>query len=320
MSDATIAVIMTAYNEKEEWLQQAIESVLNQTYRDIHLYVLLDHPDNDTLWQRIQQYAGTDGRVSAFINEENLGLVESLNRLLGLVQESYIARMDADDICLPRRLEQEMQFMQQQNLDFVMTGIDFIRKEQLEPGPEIPLLLPEQFAQCEKYGNYATHPTWLVKREVYQQLRGYRDVKYCEDLDFVLRAIQKGYRLGRMEEVLLHYRMRADGITNSYAYEQYEKAAFLRRIYARGQSVEEVSVQELNQRKDFTEEARKQEFQKAKGQIDAFAADLYKGNYAACIRNAVGGLLGSSLYRHIFWSTVKNNRKTNKIFRKARTT
>ena len=318
MENETIAVIMTAYNEKADWFCKALDSVLQQTYENIQVYVLLDHPENAELWSIMRTYAEQDRRIHLYQNDKNLGLVASLNKLLTVVTESYVARMDADDICCPERLEKEMAFMRQYQLDFVMSGIDFIRHDVIEAGPDVPLLLPELFAESEKYGNHATHPTWLLKREVYQKLAGYREIHYCEDLDFVLRAIQKGYRLGRMPEVLLHYRMRETGISASYAYEQYEKASYLRDIYCKDQQLDAIDPQRLNQRRDFSDSVLKEKFQKEKGNLDAFAADLYQRKYFSCVMKALRGILGSPIYRRIFFETLRNNRNMTRIFEKAR--
>ena len=92
-----IAVIMTAYNEEKEWVCECMDSVLGQTYDNLHLYVLLDNPDNDVLKDLLKSYEEKDSRVSFFVNEKNLGLVRSLNKLLDIVTEKYIARMDAED-------------------------------------------------------------------------------------------------------------------------------------------------------------------------------------------------------------------------------
>lgn len=318
MQKDAIAVIMSAYNEKEAWFRSAVESVLNQTYDKIHLYILLDNPNNHVLWKAMQEYAAQDKRVSIYRNCKNLGLVASLNKLLGMITENIVARMDADDICYEYRLEKELQFMNQYQLDFVVSSIDFIRNDILERGPDIPCLLPELFAECEKYGNYATHPTWLLKRYVYEQLNGYRKINYCEDFDFVLRAIQSGFRIGRTQEVLLHYRMRTSGISSSYAYEQYEKSVYLRAVYGDGSLVSEVVSEELNRREDFSDEALKIRFQMAKAQIDAFASDLYQRKYVSAGARAFKGILTSGLYRKIFFEILKSNRNVAKVFRKAK--
>ena len=198
-----VAVIMTAYNEKEEWIRKSIESVLQQTYENLHIYILLDNPENDQLKKIREEYAAIDLRITFIINEQNMGLVGALNKLISVVEEKYVARMDADDICDKDRIAKEMQFLEKYNLDFVMCGIDFIRDEKRENGPSVPTLIGNRFNECEKYGNFATHPTWLLKKEVYDRLEGYRDVKYCEDYDFVLRAIQAGFNCGRLEDVLI---------------------------------------------------------------------------------------------------------------------
>ena len=318
MNTETVAVIMTAYNENESWFKAAIDSILSQTYTDIHLYLLLDNPDNKRLWEIMENYSDLDNRVSIFRNEKNLGLVGSLNKLLTMVEEPYIARMDADDISCETRIEKEMIFLKENHLDFVMSGIDFIRDENREAGPDIPTLLKEDFSESEKYGNLATHPTWLLKHDVYTNLCGYRDLQYCEDLDFVLRAIQKGYQLGRMKDILLHYRVRENGISVSYAYEQYEKAHYLHSMYASGKKISDINPKELNERRDFKNEKIKDSFQKQKSKIDVFASNLYQKKYCLCLLGALKGIISSRQYRRIFFDTVKSNRRMAKIYEKAR--
>lgn len=313
----TVAVIMTAYNEKEEWIRASIESVLQQTYQKLRFYILLDHPHNERLRDVIAEYAKEDQRICWRVNRENLGLVGSLNQLLSVVTEPYIARMDADDICLPGRLEQEMSFLLQHQLDFVMSGIDFIREDCILPGPDVPCLLPGVFAEAEKYGNFATHPTWLVKREVYEKLQGYRNITYCEDLDFVLRSLQNGFKLGRMEEVLLHYRLRESGISMSYAYEQFEKADLLRRAYAKNHPVEQLNPDEINALSDCDGAERKQEFIRQKQAVDDFTGCLYAKRYGKCLLLAAKGIVTSQMYRRIFFYTLRNYLQTRKLFKEV---
>ena len=79
MCDKTIAVIMTAYNEEEIWIHECMQSILTQTYKDFHLYVLLDNPENESLKTILRNYEKEDTRVSFYVNDQNLGLVKSLN-------------------------------------------------------------------------------------------------------------------------------------------------------------------------------------------------------------------------------------------------
>lgn len=309
---------MTAYNEEENWIRESVASILDQTYRNLRLYLLLDNPANERLKCLLAEYARRDERVTFHVNDVNMGLVDSLNKLLGMVSEPLVARMDADDVADVRRLERELAFMEEHNLDFAMSDVDFLVDGSVEPGPVIPLLLPEDMAQCEKYGNVSTHPTWLLKREVYERLGGYRNLRYCEDYDLVLRALQQGFRLGRLNEVLLHYRLRDSGITKTYAYEQYEKARAIRRAYARGERVQEIDVEAQNMADGHRPKRNRERFEQAKRRLDAFSADLYRGNYGRCMVNLLGGFFTSGYYRRLFCETFYHRIKMDRIYRGKR--
>ena len=95
-----IGVIMSVYNEEPKWLRAAIESILSQTYKTFRYYILLDHPDNDVLKEIIEEYQKKDERILFYQNVQNIGLVYSLNKLIGLVEEPYIARMDAERLAV----------------------------------------------------------------------------------------------------------------------------------------------------------------------------------------------------------------------------
>lgn len=304
-----IAVIMTAYNEKPEWVTECVESVLGQTYANICLYILLDNPDNDDLRKLLQGYSEKNNNVLFFQNKENLGLVASLNKLLGIVTESYIARMDADDICAPNRLEKEMQFLEKNNLDFVMSDCSFIYTDGKKgAGTSIPDLEGEYFNEAQAFGNVALHQTWLLKKEVYDVLGGYRNVRYCEDYEFTLRAIQQGFKLGRMSEELVTYRFRSSSISSLNAKEQFEKARFLRYMYRKNKRIADIPVSYLNEKFSNYTDMQKDEFAAAKIKADEFAAELYAHRYANAIKRLVAFLHGKEsrkLFVNLFYGRCR---------------
>ena len=96
--DKKIGVIMSAYNENIDWVRESVDSILKQTYSNLKLYITLDNPDNCELRELLEYYESTDDRVRLIKNEHNLGLVTCLNKMINIVDEDIIARMDADDI------------------------------------------------------------------------------------------------------------------------------------------------------------------------------------------------------------------------------
>jgi glycosyltransferase involved in cell wall biosynthesis len=103
-----VTVLTTIYNGKA-YLNEAIESVLNQTYSDFE-FLIIDDTSTDNSVEIINSYQ--DPRIRLFKNEKNIGQTASLNIGLGLSMGKYIARLDQDDVCLPKRLEEQVDFMQ----------------------------------------------------------------------------------------------------------------------------------------------------------------------------------------------------------------
>ena len=102
-----ISVIMSAYKEDEKWLRASIESILNQSFQDFEFIIVLDNPDAKKLDYIIKEYKERFSKIKYFKNKKNMGLVYSLNFALKHAKGEYIARMDADDIEIPTRLEEE---------------------------------------------------------------------------------------------------------------------------------------------------------------------------------------------------------------------
>ena len=216
-----ISVIMSAYNESYAELERSIGSILAQTYSNIELIIVNDNPNNIELKTILNTI--TDERVKIFSNEKNIGLVNSLNKAVHLSKGNLIARMDADDISMPERLEVQYKYMQEKCLYMAGADIQFINEvgDVTVERFHFPTT-QDQILLNIKYGNCLAHPTWLVKKEIYLDLHGYRNVKSCEDYDFVLRVLNKGiYQVGNVPIVCLQYRLRQYGISKQTEAEQY---------------------------------------------------------------------------------------------------
>ena len=100
-----ISVILSTYNEPCDMIVKSIDSILNQTYRTFELILINDNPAREELDILLNKYEKSDSRIIYNKNTENEGLVYCLNKAVGLATGDYIARMDADDISRPDRLE-----------------------------------------------------------------------------------------------------------------------------------------------------------------------------------------------------------------------
>src|SRR4030042_1971241 len=100
---------MSVYNG-EKYLKEAVESILNQTFRDFE-FIIINDGSTDGTGAILASYQQKDARIRIY-NQENQGLIASLNRGCQLARGEYIARMDADDISLPQRLQRQLDYME----------------------------------------------------------------------------------------------------------------------------------------------------------------------------------------------------------------
>ena len=217
-----ISIIMSTYKEEENLLRESIESILNQTYKDFEFIIILDHPENDLHKRIIEKYSKIDNRIRFFVNEKNIGLTGSLNRGLSLAKGEYIARMDADDISLPYRLERQLEYIKKNQYDLI-GGITQMIDEDRNSIYSIQKV-PTDFNKIKKalrYGQCIAHPTWLGRKEVFDYLNGYRNIPFCEDFDFTLRVVLNGFKISNLNETVLKYRMTKNSISRNNLYDQY---------------------------------------------------------------------------------------------------
>ena len=117
MIDNLVSVIMCLYNTREEYLREAIESILNQTYANFEFIIIDDGSTNNSV-SVVQSYH--DKRI-LLIRKEHSGIPESLNIGLDLAQGEFIARMDSDDVCLPDRFETQVGYLKE-HTDCIVCG------------------------------------------------------------------------------------------------------------------------------------------------------------------------------------------------------
>ena len=229
-----VSIIMGIYNCALT-LSEAIESILNQTFKDFEFIIILDYPDNNLHKKIIEEYSKIDNRIRFFVNEKNLGLTGSLNRGLSLAKGEYIARMDADDISLPYRLERQLEYIKKNQYDLIGGITQMID----EDGNSIYSIqkVPTDFNKIKKalrYGQCIAHPTWLGRKEVFDYLNGYRNIPLCEDFDFTLRVVLNGFKISNLNETVLKYRMTKNSISRNNLYDQYLYMKYITNEYSNG--------------------------------------------------------------------------------------
>ena len=181
----TVSVIMSILNG-EYTMNRAIDSILNQTYREIEL-IICDDGSSDATWQRLQEYRQRDARIALLSNENTMGLAASLNRCLRLAKGEYIARQDADDYSDPERIEKTLAYLRRRALPFAACGVRISG----ETGIWSRRMYPEEITRHEiiKHNPFF-HPTMVFKKSALEAVGGYRvapETRRTEDYDLVMR-------------------------------------------------------------------------------------------------------------------------------------
>ena len=298
---ALVSVIMSTYNESGDYIRASASSVLEQTLSDLELIIVIDNPENEAAVKTVNAFAADDSRVIVLRNERNMGLVYSLNRAISAAAGPVLARMDADDIALPQRLEKQLAYMEKEHLDIVGACTQYIDENGSRTDGCHPYRTEEQLKKLLQFENGLCHPTWMVRREVYEQLGGYRDIDSCEDYDFLLRAIEKGFKLGMVDETLLLYRYNKNGISQSREFRQFLAFSYLSAHRAHPSEVSEEDVKNyVNQNMTPSNQGNyaraKELFMQSKQQ----KSSVKKASYllqAACASRFFGKRLLNSLRR-----------------------
>jgi hypothetical protein len=203
-----VSVLMPVYNAGA-MLPPCLDSILGQTFTNFELVAVNDGSDDGTA-AVLAGYAQKDGRVRP-VNITHQGIVAALNAGLAACRGRFIARMDADDLMHPERLEKQLAFMiSHPGVDLVGTQVRAygIGKEvspaALRYHHWLNGLISDEAIKAELFvDSPIAHSTFFARAELYQRLQGYRDCTWAEDYDFLLRAVAGGSRFGKVPEVLL---------------------------------------------------------------------------------------------------------------------
>lgn len=202
----TVSVLMSTYNRSEA-LPHAIESILNQTYDDFE-FIIIDDGSNDDTFEQLRYYAQKDPRIVLLRNEENRGLIYSLNRGLDVARGKYIVRMDDDDKSVPYRLERQVWAMES-NPDITILGGGILGKKSK---PEKPLGMPrinkpDEVELNTYFSSGLAHPTIIIRRDFLEKnnIRYDSAYTYAEDCGLYKDVMAKGGRISSMKEGVLHF-------------------------------------------------------------------------------------------------------------------
>ena len=183
-----VSVVMSAYNS-ESSISESIESILNQSYQNIE-FLIIDDCSTDRTADVIESYLEKNKNIKFTKNKTNLGLTKSLNILIKKSSGQYIARQDADDISLHHRVQEQMQLLKSNNLDFCTTRA--IIKDSMKLIPGVSSFLPKKIVL--KFKNPFIHGTLLAKKTVINEIGNYdENFIYAQDYKLFYDLLKYNY-------------------------------------------------------------------------------------------------------------------------------
>jgi glycosyltransferase involved in cell wall biosynthesis len=204
-STPTVSVVMPVYNA-ERYLAMAVESVLSQTFADFEL-ILVDDKSTDGSKAVAERYAVSDQRVVVLSRATNGGVTLALNDGCRMARGEFIARMDADDVCLPTRFERQVEHLRAHaDLGAVGTAVQLIdgagARKAIRRYPTNPRLVEWSMF----FFNSVVHPSIMMRRSALQSLEMYPNgFPRCEDYALFIQ-MSRGAGIANLDEVLMLYR------------------------------------------------------------------------------------------------------------------
>ena len=235
-----ISVVMPVYN-CDSYLREAIQSILDQTYKQFELIIVEDGSKDGTR-SIVEEFASVDNRIHPIYKEINRGVpgyIANLNEVVGLAQGEFIARMDGDDISLPDRFAKQVEFLRNN------PGIFLVGTSAINISPEGEFIsytvFPTDATKIQKdleRKNSIYHPTVMFRNDGTVKYR----LNYAEDYDLWLQLIKSGKQLTNLAEPLLKYRTSTGSLSRGDSLKNVVASLVAQQIYRGELSFEEYSL------------------------------------------------------------------------------
>lgn len=230
MLKPAVSVLMPIYNTKEEFLREAISSILSQTFTDFEFLILNDSPDNTKLDNIVKSFH--DKRIRYYKNKKNLGISRSRNKLIELAKGEFLAIFDHDDVSLPDRLEKQVSFLNAHpEIGVCGSAYSWIHKNKIKINPESSRNI-EKALMC---GCAIHHSSAMLRKSVLIKNNIKYESKYSPAEDYALwcRLIGKT-KFYNVRDILVSYRKHSNQ-TSQLQKNEMEKATKLIHEFVRAE-------------------------------------------------------------------------------------
>ena len=192
----TISVIMSVYNDENN-VANAIQSILDQTFDDFE-FLIIDDCSTDNTYEEMTKFLN-DSRVKLYVNEENIGLTKSLNKLIEESSGKYIFRQDSDDISFNNRLDEQIKILETKDVKTCTTRAIDINNNKIIPG--LSSWIPKKITM--KFKNPYIHGTLAIEKLLLNSIGNYsEDFYYSQDFRLYLDLLQKNEKIYEIKKPL----------------------------------------------------------------------------------------------------------------------
>jgi glycosyltransferase involved in cell wall biosynthesis len=208
-----VSVIMPTYNRRD-YVGNAIKSVLDQHHAEFEL-IIVDDASTDDTFEAVRNYARQDSRMVIVRHTDNKGLAFTLNEALALAKYPFVARMDDDDIMLSNRIENQLEFlMNNQDVSVVSSWAYLINETGQIIGKSCPECDLERGKAQLKPALFLEliHPATMYRKDDVLAIGGYRERRPLEDRDLWGRLVTGGYKIAVQPEFLMLHRRHGNSI------------------------------------------------------------------------------------------------------------
>lgn len=224
-NEPLVSIIMSVFNG-EQFLRESVNSILNQTYKNYEI-IVIDDGSTDNTNQILSSYVNS--KLQVYKNETNQGLIYSLNKAIQLAQGNLLARMDADDIAMPHRLETQVSYFDNYP-ELAILGSAYYLRSHKRNKLHIPAIKLGAIQANTLFNSPFGHPTVMLNRAVIgeDRLKYNKDYKHAEDYELWSNIVFNAVT-SNIAEPLLTYRVHSNQVSVAFNHQQQIAARQIRR-------------------------------------------------------------------------------------------